>query len=171
MKPFFSVLAALTFLTVSCKKAAIRDVEKASKKLVGSWNVKKIEVRTTDTSGNLVQDTSYEDQGTVLFAYGDKNALGGGYFDHADFTGACALSDLVLYFRSIAAGDAIANGWSLSWDADPDDLRVQFWGITAGGSYHNSVNHSISGNTQKLWYVKQLTYQNKRIFYTWTLNK
>ncbi len=171
MKLFFPFLITTFVLMASCKKTITKDIEKAGSKLVGTWNVKQIDVRTTDTSGNLIDDTSYNDQGTIIFARGDKNALGSGYFDHADFTGPCATSDLVLYFRNVGAGDAITNGWSLSWDADPDDLRIQFWGETGGGSYHNNVNHSYSGSTQQLYYVIQPLYQNKRVFYTWTLSK
>jgi hypothetical protein len=64
------------------------------------------------------------------------------------------------------------NGWSLTYDADPEDLRVQFWGVTAGGSYHRSINHSFSGNdSQQLFYVVQPPFLNKRIFYTWKLHK
>ena len=106
----------------------------------------------------------------MTFARGDKNALGAGYFDHADFIGACANSDLVLYFRNIGAGDALAGGWSLSWDADPEDLRVQFWGETGGGSYHVVVNHNFEGG-QQFFYVVQPPNQDKRIFYTWKMSR
>jgi len=170
---FLSLAASvLVLLFASCKKTETKQLEKAGDRLVGTWTVKSIQTRTTDTLGTTILDSTATGQGTIVFARGDKNAIGAGYFDHADFTGPCATSDLVLYFRNVAAGDALANGgWSLSWDADPDDLRVQFWGETGGGSYHNSVNHSYSGNTQLLYYVVQPLYQNKRIFYTWTLTK
>ncbi len=155
----------------SCKKTETKQLEKAGDRMVGTWTVKSIQTHITDTMGNTLLDSTQTSQGTLVFARGDQSAMGAQFFDHADFTGPCSTSDLVLYFRNIDAGDAITNGWSLNWDADPDDLRVQFWGETAGGSYHNSLNHSYSGNTQLLYYVIQPLYQNRRIFYTWTLTK
>ncbi len=145
-------------------------VEKAGDKLIGIWHVNSISTHTTDTLGNLISDTILINQGTVTFARGDKNAIGGQYFDHADFVGACANSDLVLYFSNVDAGDAITSGWSLSWDADPEDLRVQFWGEAAGGSYHSIVNHNFDSG-QQFFYVVQPLHQNKRIFYTWKMSR
>ncbi len=167
---FFAVVAIAC--SASCKKAETKQLQKAGDRMVGTWTVASIETRVTDTLGTTLVDSTATNQGTLVFGRGDQNAIGAGFFDYADFSGPCATSDLVLYFRNVAAGDPLANGgWSLSWDADPDDLRVQFWGETGGGSYHNSLNHSYNGNTQLLYYVVQPLYQNTRIFYTWTLTK
>ncbi len=170
IKPCLLLISAAIFMLGSCKKTEIKDIEKAGDKLIGLWQVNSISTRITDTLGNFISDITVSNQGTVTFARGDKNALAADYFDHADFVGPCATSDLILYFRNVAAGDAIANGWSLFWDADPEDLRVQFWGETGGGSYHMSLNHNFEGG-QQFFYVLQPVHQNKRIFYTWKMSR
>jgi hypothetical protein len=161
---------AFLLFSTSCKKTEIKDIEKAGDKLIGTWHVNSINTHTTDTLGNLIADSTVSNQGTVTFARGDKSLIGNGYFDHADFIGACATSDLVLYFSSVDAGDALAGGWSLNWDADPEDLRVQFWGVTGGGSYHLSLNHNFDGG-QQFFYVLHPIHQNRSIFYTWKMSK
>ncbi len=164
-------ITAIILLTTSCKKTEVKDFEKAGNRLKGIWTVKQINIHTTDTAGNVIADSSQMNRGTVTFAAGDPSGVGADFFDHADFTGPCATSDLVLYFSNVAAGQGFTNGWSLEYDADPDDLRVQFWAESPGGSYHISVNHSYSGGAQQWFYVIQPTGLNRRIFYTWTLVK
>ena len=164
------LLAAVLLLSASCKKTEIKDIEKAGDKLIGTWHVNSINTHTTDTLGNLIADSTVTNLGTIAFVRGDKSAIGAGYFDHADFLGACATSDMLLYFRNVGAGDALAGGWSLNWDGDPEDLRVQFWGETGGGSYHIVVNHNFDGG-QQFFYVVQPANQNRRIFYTWKMTK
>ena len=163
-------ISSMLLLLGSCKKTEIKDIEKAGNKLIGVWRVNSISTHITDTLGNLISDTTVSNQGTVTFARGDKNGSASDYFDHADFVGGCANSDLLNYFRNVAAGDAIIGGWSLFWDADPEDLRVQFWGETGGGSYHVSLNHNFEGG-QQFFYVLQPVNQNRRIFYTWKMSR
>jgi hypothetical protein len=167
---FYTLGTALLLLSASCKKTEIKDIEKSGDKLIGIWQVNSINTHTTDTLGNLIGDSTVNNQGTVTFTRGDKNAIGNGYFDYADFIGACANSQLVQYFSNVGAGDALAGGWQLIWDADPEDLRVQFWAETGGGSYHQAVNHSFDGG-QQFFYVVQPINQNRRIFYTWKMTK
>ncbi len=149
------------------------DIEKSGDRLIGSWNVDEISLHTTDTLGNSIgQDVVLNAQGGLTFSYGDKGAIGASYFDNADFTGPCANSELVQYFSVKAAGDRLPDaGWRTTWDADPEDLRVQFWAESSGGSYHRIVNHSYDGGRQVLWYLVQPQYQNRRLFYTWKLRR
>ena len=165
-----TLLGSAILLTASCKKTEIKDIQKAGDELVGTWLVNSIETNITDTMGNPISDDAVTNQGTVTFVRGDKSASATQFFDHADFVGACANSDLVLYFSNVAAGDAITNGWSLEWDADPEDLRVLLWGETGGGSYHVTLNHNFDGG-QQFFYIVQPPYQNKRIFYTWKMTR
>ena len=168
--PLFAL--ALLLCAASCKKQEIKDLEKAGNRLIGTWRVDEIGLHTTDTLGNTIgTDFVLTAQGDITFSYGDKSTIGGDYFDNADFTGPCAASELVQYFSIKAAGDAIPDGWRLTWDADPDDLRVQFWAESSGGSYHRSINHSYDGGGQQLYYVLQPLNQNRRLFYTWKLSR
>jgi hypothetical protein len=96
--------ALICITSTSCKKSEVRDLEKAGSKLIGTWQVSEINVHITDTMGNLLQDSSTINQGTVTFAKGDATKLGIAYFDHADFAGPCAVAELVLYFRNVDAG-------------------------------------------------------------------
>lgn len=176
MKPLiYSTLALLLLCGASCKKKTDREIEKSQKRLYGKWTVSKIVLHQTDTLGNLVRDTSMDNQGTLEFSAGDANGTGIAYFSLAKFEGACANSELVYYFRSQNAGDpTTAGGWSLSWDADPQDVRIQFWGVTGGGSLHRAINVSYSGkgtDNQQMYYVVENTSQNRRSFYTWTMSK
>ena len=173
MKQLSLFALALLLCAASCKKQETKDIEKAGSNLIGAWNVDEIALHTTDTMGNTIgTDVVLNAQGLLSFSYGDKGAIGAAYFDNADFTGPCANSELVQYFSVKAAGDRLPdNGWRTTWDADPEDLRVQFWAQNAGGSYHRIVNHSYDGGGQVLYYVVQPQYQNRRLFYTWKLSK
>ncbi len=169
MKNFFAVLLIIAALS-SCKKEETRDIEKAAARLEGTWRVSEVRLRQTDTMGTTVKDTVVGTGGTVEFriASGEDDDV----FNVALFEGGADATELVGYFSSKAAGNGTtAGGWSLYWDADPEDVRVQFWGITAGGSYHRGINLTGDGDSRELFYVVETPGMAVRNFYTWKMSK
>lgn len=175
MNKILLLIAAGLCLLASCKKAEQRDLDKSRKRLLGMWTVESISLRTTDTLGALLGDTTIPNPGTVEFIEADESASGIGAFDRALFEGPCSKSELVGYFSGNNAGDPTSTGgWSLCWDADPEGLRLQFWGVNGGGSLHRSLNLQYEGkgkNTQQLYYIVQTPGVNLRSIYTWQMRK
>lgn len=169
------ILAIVMLAGASCKKAEERAIDKEQKRLLGTWRVDAINLRSTDTLGNLLKDTTYTTPGTVAFGKGSEGGSAIETFDRAMFEGGAAATELVGYFKMQNCGDpTTTGGWSLCWDADPESVRIQFWGLNGGGSFHRGVNVSYSGNgkgSQDMFYVVQSAGTNERSFYTWHMTK
>ncbi|MCR5887278.1 hypothetical protein LRS06_05685 [Hymenobacter sp. J193] len=170
----YTTALCLLGLSTACEKPEIRDIEQEETRWEGTWQVPEIRLVVTDTLGNVRSETVQTDQGTATFRIASQE--GSDVFNDVAFEGEAANSQLVSYFRGVAAGNRIPGGWSLYWDADPEARRLMIWGIAPGVSYHRTVNvEVVSKQERKLFYIFPAgangTTRNERLFYTLTLRK
>ena len=146
-------LAGLGLLLVgaSCEKVEIRDLKRSTDQQLGRWQVTEIKTVTADSLGKVLSTKTVADQGTMEF----QLPLDPVPFNRVRCEGPCVGSDLVGYFRNAGAGEATTTGgWALYWDADPNNQRLQFWGIKIGGSLHRMINLERDGDShQRLTYI------------------
>jgi hypothetical protein len=162
-------------LASGCEKAEVRDIEQEESRWEGTWQVRETRLVVTDTLGQVRSETTQTDQGRAAFRIASQD--GSDVFNQVQFEGAVANSELVTYFRRVAAGDRTSGGgWALYWDADPDARRLLIWGIAPSVSYHRTVNvEVVSKQERKLFYIFPAgttgSARNERLFYTLTLRK
>ena len=174
-------LTVLLFLFVcmltgaSCNKYYIREIEVSEKRILGTWQVNEIITRQTDTLNNTISEITQTNQGTIEFTPNDDAASGSAFFRSARFEGDCVKSALVEYFSYKDAGyETPTKGWILAFDPDPQDLRIQFWGISDyGGSFHQVVtlNPEATDKNRMEWQYTTSDGSNSRVFYTFRLSK
>lgn len=163
-------VALLALVAAGCKQAELADIESNVKRQVGTWQIAELRTVVTDSLGTVLSTVSLANQGSVTFQLPTDPSP----FNLALFDQQAVGSDLVSYFRNANAGNpTTGGGWALYWDADPHDLRLQFWGIQFGGSLHRVVNLARDGNDrQQLNYIiTNKLRPNQRTFYTIELRK
>ena len=135
-------LALVAVALAGCQKAETTDLQRSAQRQRGTWQVAEIRTVTTDSLGRVISTVVSPDQGSIEF----RSPTDPSPFSPVLFAGPCAGSALVDYFRRSGAGNGTTSGgWSLYWDADPEDRRLLFWGIQAGGSLHRAVNLERDG--------------------------
>ncbi len=168
-----AALALLALLAVAgCKQAELADLDNNMKRQVGTWQIAELRTVVADSLGTVLSTVSLANQGSITFQLAANT--GANVFNLALFDRQASDSEFVGYFkRSDAGNPTTSGGWALYWDADPADLRLQFWGIQPGGSLHRVVNLARDGDdSQRLTYIVTTKLRpGQRTFYTFELRK
>jgi hypothetical protein len=176
-KIYLIALAVLVFALSGCKKPEEVAIENHEKELLGTWKTESIQIVRTDSTGKVVSDKTYTDQGEVEFKKPLEESSVAGTFAPVLFNDLKNNPNpLIGYFQAAGAGSATTkNGWAVYWEADNNAKRILFWGIQAGGSLHRTVNAECKGKSLTMWYVELDDKLNQmgsnRTFYTYKLTK
>lgn len=145
----FILITVFSFLTISCKKKAIRDRQKEIERVEGVWNVTSYVVEKFDTNGVLINKTTQNDIGEITFklssSYSKSSSLD---FNSAQFKPS-TLPVVYDFLYSKGAGD-LSNGiYYCHWEVDPDKKRMMFWGTAPLNSYNINCDLELVDNGKK----------------------
>lgn len=149
LHPTLVFLAGMTLFLASCSKE-----KNPYEPFAGTWQVAKLEQRTTDPQNNLISDTTFINLGTINLIL-DPEEEEDSRFNLFEFTTELfELQSLKYLYSKNAVYQAGGKNW-VYWYADFDYKRLFVWGIAPFTSYVQvyTIQEDKIGNKLTLYMV------------------
>lgn len=136
---FFAILIAFS----SCMKNDLRQMNKARKKLAGTYEIQNVVKTTYDTTGHQLTTSTLNSPGNIELIYTGED-------DEVFF----AMNYPAVLESQTAVFDYLSELPEKYWDADPSEVRICLWSIGNGTSYHLTLNMEKDGDDYTWTYIK-----------------